>query len=299
MAEQGSTTQPEVPAAPPSLIDVDTPPPADDTKPLAADKAPPDATDENADPEKKSETPEQQEVRRKSRRERAIERATQSERDARIRAETELRILREQTTQQRQTQQQPGEPKREHFEDYETYLEARTDWRADQKVAAALENDRRTRQQTEQQHRQAADQQKLGQDWVKREQAFEKRTPDYADVVTRFVEENLSDYSPDARALIVESEAGPPLLYHLAHPDNAEDAERIAGLSPRRQIIELGKLEEKVSAQPQARTTKAPPPLEVVKGGKSASTEFSDNMSGDEFAAWAAKNGSRIFRKRS
>jgi hypothetical protein len=234
-------------------------------------------------PEGEPETPEQVEKRKESRR------ARQNARKAAelAAAKTEARMLREQLEQSQQKPKQTQDdaaPKREDFEDYADYLEARTAYKAEQVVEAKLKSEREARQGTEQQARQAETQQRQAQDWTKREQAHIKASPRYEETVTPFVEGELQEYSPNAKAAIVESEVGPQLLEYLA--THLEDSDRISALSPTRQLVELGKIEAKLTTTPVKRTTNAPEPAghEPSRGNV---TKDIHKMSDEEY--WAKR----------
>lgn len=285
------TTEIENANVPASLIDRDEPAPAADDK-----KAPPAATDETADPAAPAaETTEQQEARKQSK----FQRRLQRQRDRAVAAETETRLLREQKAQleaklQSQQPGETGEPKRDQFEDYEAYLRAVAKYDAAQETAKGLKADREERQGKERQTNDAKWQERAAKDWAERETAFQAATKDYVETVTPFVEEELGSFSDGARRLIVESELGPQLLHHLAtHP---EVAERIADLSPVRQVAELGKVEGTLSPEPAAKpksTTKAPAPPTPTNGGRSASPGYSENMTDAEYEAWRIATGPR------
>lgn len=286
MAENGGTTGAVGDAAP--VVDPQSPAPgAEDQKPNAAPAS--DADDQNPDP---AETPEQQEAKRQSRRARSNARKAAELAEAR----TEARMLREQLAKQEAQPQQYQDapaPKRDDFPDYEAYLEARADWRADQKVSAALKADREERQKTERRGEQSADSRKAAEAWSKRETAFQKATDDYEDAVGPFVEDDLQSFSGEARRAIIESEVGPQVLYHLSkHPD---DAERIADLSPLRQVAELGKLETKLSA-PVKKPSNAPAPPNPLNSGKTASSGITGNESQAEYEAKRKAQGARWAR---
>lgn len=214
--------------------------------------------DPGAKPEETTqETTEQQEARKQSKFQRRLER----QKTARIQAETELRITKERLASlEAQSQQKPesGEPQRDQFESYEAYIEARAEWRADQKVSERLKADREASQAREQQGQRAAGQEKVAQEWAKRESEFQKATPDYLEVVTPFVDADgeLHQLSAAAKAAIVE--LGPEVLHHLAK--NLDIVERIADLSPVRQVAEIGKLDVKAE-KPAPKPSKAPAPI--------------------------------------
>jgi hypothetical protein len=240
------------------------------------------------------ETTEQQEARKQSKFQRRLER----QKTARIQAETENRMLREQKAElearlAQQQQPEAGEPKREQFEDYESYLRAVAKYDAKQETAEALKAARMEGQQRQAQGRQAESQHEVAKQWTEREKDFQSKTKDYLDVVQPFVEPDgeMSLLSPAARQAIVE--LGPEVLYELAK--NPDIVERIADLSPVRQVAELGKLQTKQSTPP-PKASNAPAPIAPVKAGRSSAPGYSENMSDTEYAAWRKTHGARWAR---
>lgn len=244
------------------------------------------ATDESVE----TETTEQQEERKQSKFQRRLER----QKTARIAAETENRMLRERLEKleaQSKPTQEDAEPKRDDFEDYESYLRALTKYDAKQTAAAELKAAREQAQTREKQSSEVQAKEAIAKNWTEREAAFSNATPDYDEVTTSFAEEELGSFSYGARQMIVDSEAGPALLYHLAtHP---EDADRIADLSSVRQIAELAKIEDKLATSPAKKTSGAPAPASHVKSGATGSKDPA-KMNQTEFRAWMKSQGSRF-----
>lgn len=267
------------------ITDVPPVPVADDKKTEAAPAAEPPASDADAEKteledkteSKPEETPEQVEQRKESRRARSNARKA-AELAA---AKTEARMLREQLERAQPRTQQDAEPKREQFEDYGEYVEAKAVFKAEQKTAEILKADREARQGSEKQTQETQAQQRLAQDWNKREQDFVKGNADYEKTVTPFVDEELQTYSKEAKSAIVESEVGPALLHYLA--THLEDSDRIAGLSPSRQLVELGKIEIKMTTK---RTSSAPEPARP-SAGRTTVTKDLNKMSDQEY--WEAR----------
>lgn len=269
----------EIPATQPA-------PGADDQKPI-----PPEG---EAPAEPQQETTEQQEARKQSKFQRRLDR----QKTARIEAETEARILREERDTLRaklDAQSKPQgteEPKRENFDSDDAFLKAFIRHEARAEVAERSKSDREAQQGREQQTQAQQGTEKVAKDWGERETAFQAATKDYEAVVGPFVDDELQSFSKPARMAIVESEVGPALLYHLAQ--NPDEADRIAKLSPVRQAAELGKLEAKVS-MPAKRTTNAPPPAAHTSGGKTATTDLA-RMSQEEYEAHRKTQGARWAR---
>lgn len=257
---------------------------ADDQKPIPADGA------EAKKPEGEQQTPEQQAEQKLSRRQRAYQR----ERDQRIRVETEAKLLREERDKllaERGKSQEPSEPKREEFQDYESYLDAKTEFKAKKVTSETLKADREanaSKPQVPEEHQAAA------KEWVRREKAFQAQTTDYDEVVSDYVSDDLGKLSDAARRSIIDSELGPQLLYHLA--SNPEVADDLAELSPRDQKAEIAKLAGSLTKPAGKAASDAPAPLKPVKPGRSAGNGFSDNMTDAEYREWRKGQGARWAR---
>lgn len=254
----------------------------------------PEADAQNSDPapaaeeQKAEESDEQKEARKQSRRERARAKSAADLAEAR----TEARMLKERLDRLERPPEVAQEPKRESFDSLEEYLEARADYRATQTAQKIIDTDRKSRAESEKQLRANDAYEETAKNWSAREVAFMKEAKDYVDVITPFIDSRtgeLNDLSQAAKDAISESPLGPQLLYRLAL-DDASEAERIAKLSPTRQVIEIGKLEDKVI--PPKKQSSAPAPVSKVKGA-SVMQGYHDNMSDTEYKNWRKANGAR------
>lgn len=281
-----------VETVPESLVQrlTETPAPAAETQTNAEHPA----TAENAQPE---ETPEQvaaaAEEKEKARQ--AYKRREERKQFKRsVELETENRLLRERLQSEKPAATTtPAEPKRDDFPDYEAYLDARADWRADQKLEARLKSERESRQGQERQNQSAANQQKQVADWTKREKEFSATAKDYDDIATAFVDDEIGQFSNEARAAIVE--LGPQMLYYLAK--NPKVADSIKELSELAQVRELGRLEDKLKPVEGKKNSDAPAPAKPNPQGKSGGNKDPEKMSVDEWAAHLASLGAYGLRK--
>lgn len=167
-------------------------------------------------------------------------------------------------------------PKFSDFNDIEAYAEALTDWKLSHSLS-------QVQQQTAMMQ--------TAKTYEARLEQFKKTAADFDDVMTEFVEDYGNMNVPEVIQVAYESDVGPQLAYHLAK--NPTEFERIAKLPSHRRLLELGKLEDKISAQSQtaapAKETKkisaAPKPVQPVKGtGKVESLDLSDpNLSYSEW----------------
>lgn len=272
---------------------VDATPPA----PGAEDQKPNPPPEGEVPPETAVETTEQQEAKRQSKFQRRLDR----QKTARIEAEVRAKIAEEKLAKleaQAKPAQETGEPKQSDFEDYTAYTRALARWEAQQVATETLKTDREAQQGRERQERANAGTEKVAKAWSEREQTFQAATKDYVQVVDEFTGEggDMSYLSQQARMAIIESDVGPALLYHVANLASTDPAafERLANLSPTRQIAELGKLETKVS-MPAKKTTSAPAPATTTTGGRTASKDLS-KMSQEEYEAYRKSQGARWAR---
>lgn len=189
---------------------------------------------------------------------------------------------------EKQPEAQPevdGAPKREDFASYEDYLEARADWKAEQKAKAIIEQ--RERERVEAEARKQAE--TKAKTWQQRLKEAEKEIEDIHEIL----EDSEAPLTQPMLEAITDSDIGPKIAVHLAkHP---EEAERIANLSPIAQVREITKLETKLSAEPQPpkkEPSKAPDPITPV-GGKAG--KVSDKPSDeDSIEDWLKKREAQL-----
>lgn len=223
----------------------------------------------------------------------AIEKRLAKERRKRHELETRVKVTEELALKGRPAEQPPakpadGEPKREAFDTYESYLEARAEWKAEKKVEERFlkQREEETRNRTEAESRKAS-----GEFRAKAEK-FAAQVEDFHEVMS---ESEAPMTKAMADAIVSADEAGPGIAYFLAK--NPQEAERIAGLSEASQAREIWKLEQKVgSEQPVKKPSKAPAPIDPVKGAKSVAEDDEPNPS--DTKAWVAWRNRQIARKR-
>ncbi len=198
-----------------------------------------------------------------------VERRLAKERRKRQEIENRLKVTEELVTRSKpQTDPQPRgngeakEPKRDDFESYEAYVEARAEWRADRKV-----DERLKKRDEEQQHRTAAEkQQERAAAFRKRTEELAKEMPDFRDVLAEATADPESAVSRLHAEPVDECENPAAVLYHLAK--NPDEAERIASLPAAKQAREIWALDARLkSGAPAKQPSKAPAPINPV-GGK-------------------------------
>ena len=183
----------------------------------------------------------------------------QREREAREALEARLAAL-ENKGQAPKANPVDEKPQPSQFSDAFEYAEALAEYTADKRIAEM--------KQQEAQAKEAEERQKVINQWTSKVEAAKASLPDFDEIVAS------SDVvvNDDIRDAILESDVGPQILYHLA--ENDEIAKKIAGLSPKAALREIGKLEARFEAKPEAEKpapivkSKAPAPITPIRGGK-------------------------------
>lgn len=194
-----------------------------------------------------------------------LEKRLAKERRKRAEIETRLKVTEELALRAKPAEPKPepkaadGEPKRENFSTYEDYLEARADWRAERKTAEALEARFREQEKRNTETQQAARLQKMQETWQASVAKAAERYADFYDVL----EASDAPMTQAMHAAIMDADDPAAVAYHLVK--NKQEAERIAGLDPRLQAREIWKLETGIP-KAQAKPSKAPPPIDPVRG---------------------------------
>lgn len=221
---------------------------------------------------------------------------------ARRQAERERDYWREQAVSkqaQSSAPQPPAKPVPESYKSYDEYVEALTDWKADQKLDTRFKD----RDEREAKARAA---EKQTQTWRERATAAAKEIPDF-DAVLSASDVVLSDA---AMAACQDSDLSAKLLYHIAK--NAAVADRLNEMSPTAAAREVGRIEAELlraekTAKPEPeeeaetiqpdppKRSKAPAPPTPVGQGRSTQTKLAD-MSMDEFMKTRAAQGARWAR---
>lgn len=191
----------------------------------------------------------------------------QQERQAREALEARLAVLERQPAPQ--APKVDEEPQPSQFNDAFEYAKALAEYTADQRIGEMRRQDAEAKE--------ALERQKVIETWASKVQAAKASMPDFDDIVAS------SDVvvNDDIRDAILESDVGPQILYHLAENDDV--AKRIAGLSPKQALREIGKLEARFEAKetaPEAKPivrSKAPAPIQPLRGSNPADVPLSAN----------------------
>ena len=191
----------------------------------------------------------------------------QQERSAREALEARLAVLERQPAPQ--APKVDEEPQPSQFNDAFEYAKALAEYTADQRIGEMRRQDAEAKE--------AQERQKVIETWASKVQAAKASMPDFDDIVAS------SDVvvNDDIRDAILESDVGPQILYHLAENDDV--AKRIAGLTPKQALREIGKLEarfevKETAPEPKPITrSKAPAPINPLRGSNPADVPLSAN----------------------
>lgn len=185
------------------------------------------------------------------------------EREARI-AELEAKLAAQQP--------QPKEPQPQDFADLETYLDAKAEYLAQQKISTA--------QSATAQH--AAIQEKA-ESFSQRAASIRATAPDFDAVIAAVPPDLLK---PEMAETILDMEEGPQVAYHLA--TNLHECARIAAMSGRQQAMELGKLAARLVA-PKVVPKPAPAPAPRVRTNSAPVEKSVSQMSDAEYREFRRK----------
>jgi hypothetical protein len=207
---------------------------------------------------------------------------------ARKEAEAELykRMSEERAAPVQKAEPTDAAPQRDAFETYEEYIEARAEWKAEQKVQKAIAEIESRQQRSTQE----GTQQQRVQQFQAQVQKVRTEVQDFDAVMEAADEVPLTQAMREA---ILESEVGALLTYHLAK--NPAEASRISQLSPVAQVKALGRIEADLATTKAPRVSKAPDPIKPIGSGSSTSPDPA-KMSMQDYEQWRRKQGARWAR---
>jgi chromosome segregation ATPase len=248
-----------------------------ESQPEAVAEEPSEPTEEveQSEPEAEAEAKPQEERKQNPKLERRFSEITKQREEARQEAQRErqAREALEARLAALETQKQPTqavnvdqEPQPSQFNDAFEYAKALAEYTADKRIAEMKQEEAKAKE--------AAERQKVIDQWTQKVQKAKADLPDFDDIVASS-EVVVND---DIRDAILESDVGPQILYHLA--ENDEVAKKIAGLSPKQALREIGKLEARFEAKPESQPvakSKAPAPISPIRSSGKADLPISAN----------------------
>lgn len=173
-------------------------------------------------------------------------------------------------------------PREEDFNgDWGKYIAATAAYEASKAVKDTLRSDKDAATKT----RVEELRQEVWSDFEERSEAFKAKVQDFDQVFEAYAAGG-GKFSDTVREMMVESDVGPQMAYHLAK--NPSLARKLNSLSPLQAAKEFGKLEDSLS-KPVSRNTKAPKPIAPLNGGASPAFDPA-KASMSEFAEWLNKD---------
>jgi colicin import membrane protein len=218
-------------------------------------------------------------------------REAQREREAREAAERKAAELEAKLAPPKAVIEADAKPRPDQFTDAFEYAEALAEW--------STENALKQRDKAEAEKRANAEREKVIKAWSERIETAKKELPDYEAMIAS-ADVSVSNEVRDA---ILESEAGPKILYHLAA--NPEIAEALNSKSVVSALREIGKLEAKLlqeapkeeAAKPAPKISRAPEPINPIQSvGSSVDVPVtSDGQFHGTYEQWkAARKAGKI-----
>ena len=180
-----------------------------------------------------------------------------------------------------------SEPKRDSFDTYEDYIEARADYRADKKARELIESFRGETKANQEKSTAAERQRSFDKVVQSRIEAGRKEFADFDSVITEAIEDGVLDTKSAMYQGVIDSDMAHKLAYHLAK--NPSEASRIQGLSAAGQIREIGKLEDKLSAKKERGET-----MEPIGGRTQNVSGLRDDMSTE---AWIKQRNAALKKR--
>ena len=186
--------------------------------------------------------------------------------------------------QQARTEKTPDEPKRESYPDYESYIEARAEWKAVAAVDRQIAKDREERAAASQK----ADGERVQKEFTDRLAKARDKYPE----VDEAIEALGSRVSSAVGHAIKESDVGPELIVYLhKNPDEFDD---LANLTPTAAIRAIGRLEAKLAASKPEPPKSPSRPINPVNNRSTPSNELRDDLPEDE---WQKRRWAQIAEK--
>lgn len=214
---------------------------------------------------------------------------TQQRKEAEARAqEAEQRVrdaeerLKFYESQYQQEQEEDPFPRLEDVEyDESAYQSKVAEWYQRQNARSAQQAFMEQQRTASELERQQA--QKAARDVFKaRADAFAAQYPDFYQTISN---PSLQVNQTVARAALV-SEHGPALAYHIAK--NPDVAARLSSMSPELALMEIGRIEQKLTSPVAQKPSNAPPPAKPV-GSRAAVQKDPDKMTPEEYVAYRQK----------
>lgn len=228
----------------------------EDGREAAKDSNTDDADDNDADDASEDKDHRRGRGRFQKRIDRLTKRAAEAERRAQ---EAERKLKEAAKGESKSDAADDGEPDPSDFDDYDEYLDALTDWKAEAKQKGSKQEQKADDKQ------EGAPDQEFTDALEDVNEGFDESRKTYSDFDDVIGQEDLQ-ITREMVIAMADAEKPGEIAYHLGK--NKQEAERISKLSPIAQAREIGKLEVKLASKPKPgkKTTSAPDPIEPLKG---------------------------------
>lgn len=184
-------------------------------------------------------------------------------------------------------------PQQSQFKTYEEYLDARADWRADQRVKAALKDSEARTSERQTQETFGARVAQFNTEVAKEGKDIEGFADAHRALLTPAEEGGPEVHPLMADFLMTEAENKALLVKFLG--ENPDEATKLSKLHPRTMINRLARLDAQVGAKPPAKVSNAPAPPPVLNGSSAPVVNLMDPKTPmDTYAeAWHARRNKR------
>jgi hypothetical protein len=166
-------------------------------------------------------------------------------------------------------------PKEDDYENYENYLDARAEWKAEQTYTRLRQQESKDVVKSEEERIT----QRREEDWTKKVNEARTKFKDFDSVA---LSENVP-YSDSMRDLVKDSDVGPELAMYFGK--NPEVAEKVAYMTDLQAAKAIGMIEHQLSTPVSPKNvSRAPEPITPVGGGgQEAGQKDPDDMSTEEW----------------
>lgn len=184
-------------------------------------------------------------------------------------------------------------PQASQFKTYEEYLDARADWRADQRVKTALKEQGQQTQQRQTEEQFTTRVAEFNSTIVKDGKEIEGFAAAHTALTTP-VEEGGPEVHP-LMADFLMSEAENKALMVKFLGENPDEATKLSRLHPRSMINRLAKLDAQLGAKPPAKVSNAPAPPPVLNGSSAPVVDLMSPKTDIEVyaASWHGRRSKR------
>lgn len=189
-------------------------------------------------------------------------------------------LMSQQQPQVSQTVEEVREPQPEDYETNADFIRAQARWEVEQEfVKKDAERSKKAKEEEEAKR----EKEEINTSYKQRAQEAVKRYPDFIETV----QSAKIDVEQDSLELIMSSEFGPDIAYHLAkNPDDADKFSKLSAIGAAKMIGRLETRFDNKTPKKGKKLTKAPSPIKGIKTKTNVSSKDPSKMSMAEYTAW-------------